>query len=257
MKVIVAGYPKTGTKTMVAALEQLGYTVFDYMENYEFLGDDWVQIMKNGVKEGDFRRMFSNVDACTDMPCCFYWEEILREFPDAKVILTVRDDEEVWLNSFRGQMKAVRSPIYLVSLFLSKTSRHLSKYGGRVYQTLFHTDNVFDTWFPKSLINDQLCVKSYKKHNMYVKQTAPTDQLLVFNVKEGWKPLCNFLDKPVPYYEFPRKNIKAKVVEDLKSHKVFKKIQLEFCLTGLVVIVLLLIAFIWCINQSLNLVLKF
>ena len=142
---------------------------------------------------------------------------------------------------------------------------------------MFHTDNVFDTWFPKSLINDQLCVKSYKKHNMYVKQvskvlktnyrknihfsfyfkTAPTDQLLVFNVKEGWKPLCNFLDKPVPYYEFPRKNIKAKVVEDLKSHKVFKKIQLEFCLTGLVVIVLLLIAFIWCINQSLNLVLKF
>lgn len=89
MKVIVAGYPKTGTKTMVAALEQLGYTVFDYMENYEFLGEDWVRIMENGVKEGDFRRMYSRVDACTDMPCCFYWEEILREFPDAKVIYVV------------------------------------------------------------------------------------------------------------------------------------------------------------------------
>ena len=65
------------------------FLVFDYMENYEFLGEDWVRIMENGVKEGDFRRMYSRVDACTDMPCCFYWEEILREFPDAKVIYVV------------------------------------------------------------------------------------------------------------------------------------------------------------------------
>jgi len=85
MKVIVAGLPKTGTKSMVAALQELGYTVYDFMENATLLKQNWENIMLRGGSTEDFRQMYENVDAVTDVPACYYWDEIHKAFPDAKV----------------------------------------------------------------------------------------------------------------------------------------------------------------------------
>ena len=85
MKVIVAGMPKTGTKTMKAALEELGFTVYDLLENFEHLNKDWQKIFNEGGTTEDFRRMFENVDAVTDVPGCYFWDEIYKAFPEAKV----------------------------------------------------------------------------------------------------------------------------------------------------------------------------
>lgn len=87
MKVICAGMSKTGTKTMSEALRQLGYEVYDYLENYTELGDDWERIFKVGGTTEDFRRMFENVDAVSDLPGAYFWDEIHRAFPDSKVRL--------------------------------------------------------------------------------------------------------------------------------------------------------------------------
>merc|ERR1719431_1704714 len=46
----------------------------------------------------------------------------------------------------------------------------------------------------------------YKKHNMYVKETVPADRLLIWNLKDGWEPLCKFLDKPIPSGPIPHDN---------------------------------------------------
>lgn len=85
MKVIVAGYPKTGTKSMTAALNQLGYSVYDALENLVFLQDEYISILNKGWTTEDFRRMYENVDAIADMPAFFFWDEIHKAFPDAKV----------------------------------------------------------------------------------------------------------------------------------------------------------------------------
>ena len=85
MKVIVARLPKTGTKSMNAALTELGYKVYDYDENLHILGNEWQKILLNGGSTEDFRRMFQDVDAVTDMPPCYFWDEIHKAFPDAKV----------------------------------------------------------------------------------------------------------------------------------------------------------------------------
>ena len=85
MKVIVAGMPKTGTKSMQAALTELGYKVYDYEENYLFLGKDWRRICLDGGTTEDFRRMYEDVDAVTDVPPCYFWDEIHKAFPDSKV----------------------------------------------------------------------------------------------------------------------------------------------------------------------------
>jgi len=85
MKVLLAGMSKTGTKSMAVALRELGYDVYDYLENYMYLGKDWEKIFRDGGSTDDFRRMYENVDAVVDVPAFAYWDEILKAFPDTKV----------------------------------------------------------------------------------------------------------------------------------------------------------------------------
>ena len=89
MKVIFAGSSKCGTKTMAEALRILGYNVYDFMENYEYLGDRWIKIFKEGGTKEDFYEMYKDVDAVTDMPAFFFWNQILEAFPDAKVFVYI------------------------------------------------------------------------------------------------------------------------------------------------------------------------
>ena len=87
MKVIAAGYGKTGTKTMNVALQQLGYSVHDSPDQFWFHEKEWTKIMSAG--EGgtieDFKRMYQDVDAVVDAPASLFWEQIHEAFPDAKV----------------------------------------------------------------------------------------------------------------------------------------------------------------------------
>ena len=85
MKIIVAGYPKTGTKTMDAALQTLGFSVYGHTDNLSRLEQEWKKILLEGGSIEDFRNMYADVDATSDVPACFFWEEILAAFPDAKV----------------------------------------------------------------------------------------------------------------------------------------------------------------------------
>ena len=87
MKIIVAGLPKTGTKTMNEALRILGYSVYDYVENFYFLYDEWMKVFREGGKPEDFRQMFKDVDVIVDEPGCHFWQEIHAAFPEAKVII--------------------------------------------------------------------------------------------------------------------------------------------------------------------------
>ena len=85
MKVIVAGFSKTGTKSLNVALNKLGYEVYDYMEHYWYHGDYWKRIFEGKGSLEDFKEMYENVDAVVDIPVYYFWEEIHWAFPDAKV----------------------------------------------------------------------------------------------------------------------------------------------------------------------------
>ena len=85
MKVIVASFSKTGTKSINAALSKLGYKVYDYLEHFWYHGDYWKKIYEGKGSPDDFKEMFQNVDAAVDCPFFYFWEEIHRAFPDAKV----------------------------------------------------------------------------------------------------------------------------------------------------------------------------
>ena len=85
MKIIVAGFPKTGTKSVHLALKQLGYTVCDHLENFWYFDKKWEHILREGGTIKDFQEMYDNFDVVMDSPAYFFWKEIHSAFPAAKV----------------------------------------------------------------------------------------------------------------------------------------------------------------------------
>lgn len=88
MKIICAGLPKTGTKSLVTALRHLGYIVYDSPEHALFHKDQWGAILDGNGSSKLFHRMYETVEAVADTPACAMWDHILEAFPDAKVSLT-------------------------------------------------------------------------------------------------------------------------------------------------------------------------
>ena len=89
MKVIVAGYSKTGTKSMNVALTELGYKVYDFADHFWYHGKAWEKILMSGGTTNDFKQMYDDVDAVVDIPTYLFWEEIHEAFPDSKVSVFV------------------------------------------------------------------------------------------------------------------------------------------------------------------------
>ena len=121
MKVICAGFPKTGTKSMAAALRQLGYgNVHDFEESLEYNLDNYLDFLEGRVDDTVFKTMYKDVDAVVDNPACCIWSNIAKHFPDAKIILMVRDNEDIWFNSFNNMLQyyySIRDKIKL-NIFL-------------------------------------------------------------------------------------------------------------------------------------------
>ena len=203
MKVICAGLSKTGTKSLAQALRLLGYTVFDAPEHYSLHFQQWRSILiDNGSP--DFLSMYRDVDAVTDLPANLFYREILAAFPDAKVILTERESEDVWLRSILKQVRQYNTfmttrPLWL-ALLLSPTNRIVYK----VMEVAWYRQ------YPRHKINTVEYTtgmkESYRLHNEEVKEVIPPNQLLVFNARQGWEPLCKFLECDVPASPFPHAN---------------------------------------------------
>ena len=85
MKVVCSGLSKTGTKSLAAALRVLGYKVFDFEEQYFYLGEEFLRLSERGWTTDDIRNLYKDADVVTDVPGNLLWEEILKAYPDVKV----------------------------------------------------------------------------------------------------------------------------------------------------------------------------
>ena len=197
MKVICAGLSKTGTTSLAKALEVLGYNTYHFKEHITFHRQEWLDSFETD-RLPNFKDMYHGVDAITDIPPAFWFEEIAAVFPEAKVILTVRDSEEVWLKSWKEHLQLRKDlPIFskiAVKLCFPEVEHFMYTIGHAIYgsrnpeaTTLFRV--------------------KYRQHNERVQAVIPAEKLLVLNVKEGWKPLCEFLGCDVPSTQFPRANV--------------------------------------------------
>lgn len=185
MQIIGAGFMRTGTMSMQAALGILGHRCYHMQEVPRRPAhiDAWQRFM-TGREEMDWQALFKGYTATVDAPAFWYYEALMREFPDAKVVLTVREPDR-WYESFVTLHRALnRFPL------VAKLIPRLGKF------TLL-ANTVFATVFGDDLGRDN-CVRVFNEHNRRLQALVPPERLLVFRVTDGWQPLCDFLGCPVP-----------------------------------------------------------
>lgn len=185
MKVIGAGIGRTGTMTMQAALETLGYHCYHMNEVPRERGhlDAWYKFV-TGQAPMDWHTLLRKFEATVDAPACFYYQELMQAFPDAKVILTVREPER-WYESFVTLRTTVNR------------FRPVSRLIPKMAKMLRFVDAMLDKRFAGSLDRAN-CIRVFNAHNEAVQRFVPPERLLVFQVAEGWGPLCKFLGCDVP-----------------------------------------------------------
>jgi hypothetical protein len=198
LKLINAGLGRTGTTSLKAALERLGYGpsyhMFDIISSADRL-EQWERIVCD-AQPPDWEAVFDGFTSAADGPAAIYYRQISEAFPEAKIILTTRDAEG-WYQStydtlYQFVLKAGNSPPEGNS-----TPARIA----RLTTTLFW-DGLFDGRFA----DKKHAIEVFHNYNQEVRRNVDPDRLLVFDVEQGWEPLCAFLGVDVPPEDFPRAN---------------------------------------------------
>jgi Sulfotransferase domain len=144
--------------------------------------------------------------ATADLPMALYYEEILNEFPDCKFILTTRGTSEEWFRSWDTLTKSITETTNLGGFVFSNV-RQYSYYLRWLFAVVNKDDSYLTRPFPLPHQNKSVAIQSYEDHNRRVRELIPSNQLLEYNVKQGWEPLCTFLSiEACPASSFPKTN---------------------------------------------------
>jgi hypothetical protein len=215
LKVIGAGFGRTGTLSLRQALDDLGFGPTYHGEDILWRPTQiraWQQAAHG--KPVDFDRMFRKFGSAVDYPVCNFWKELAAHYPEAKIVLSVRDPE--------GWYRSTRDTIYAARTMAPKYMRRL------IPTTRWYvdwTDTVmWDGIFEGRFDDKDFAIKVFEQHIETVKAEADPDRLLVFNVAEGWEPLCGFLGVPVPDHPFPRLNDTDRMKRAITSYKIGSRV---------------------------------
>ena len=194
LRVVGAGLGRTGTNTLKVALEQLG---FDRCHHMEVVLGDPAQISHwSAAADGqtpDWDVVFEGFAAAVDWPSAFFWRELSAHYPDAKVLLSVRL-EAAWL-------KSIQSTIFP----LLRTRNDIPP--GPFHDAMAMGYRlIVERTFGGDIDDADHVLAVYRAHIEAVRQAIAPDRLIVYNVAEGWDPLCRFLGVPVPAVPFPHTN---------------------------------------------------
>jgi hypothetical protein len=188
LSVIGAGLPRTGTWSLKLALEQLGFGPCYHMSEALDQPSHW-PLWETAFAGGsvDFEALFQGWGSTTDAPGCHVYRELAAIYPDAKVVLGVRE--------FEGWFASTQNTIL--------TPEVAAMHAGR--GTLAMVEGC--GWGTDPRVHDKAFMRErFERHSAEVKATIPPERLLVFDAAEGWAPLCRFLGRPIPETPFPKVN---------------------------------------------------
>jgi hypothetical protein len=204
LSVIGAGFGRTGTMSLKLALDQLGfgpcYHMIEVFKNPKAPG--YWEAAADG-KPVDWEEVFAGYGSTVDWPGATFYKQLADAYPDAKVILTVRD-AEAWFASTQA------------TIF----SLHIRDDTEDPWQRMVL--KVIGDLFDRQMTDKAKLIAVYNQHNEDVRRTIAPERLLVYDVAQGWEPLCRFLGVEVPSEPMPkvnstdefRRNLAAKLAEN-------------------------------------------
>lgn len=202
MKVIGAGLGRTGTYSLKLALERLyGEPCYHMMEVFHHPEHVpmWHAAAKN--QPVDWHRLFQGYSSSVDWPSAAFYEELMAVYPEALVVHSTRDPEAWWESAhetiFSGIEGAGRgNPEWLAMIM-----------------------EVLGTRFTSDIHNRPACIDAFNRFNDKVDRTVPPERLLVFRATEGWAPLCEALNMPIPDEPFPKANTREEFIARIKARE--------------------------------------
>jgi hypothetical protein len=221
LKIICLGLARTGTLSLRQALFDLNiHDVYHFTSVADNPPDAtiWLRALDKKVnnvgpswKKKDWDALLGHCMAVSDHPCIVFWEELLEVYPDAKVILTVRYEVDVWYESVLTTIWPI-----VKTLFLRDGTTGWKTWVWRSFvprNDFTRMNELVHTYREGMFFEFPTRGKEfYENHNQRVKKAVRGSnrmgegRLLVYNVKEGWKPLCRFLGMEEPAWRFPRLN---------------------------------------------------
>lgn len=204
LKIIGAGLPRTGTSSLREALGILGYRTYHMLElirrNRVQDFKNWTQYFNGTMSVTEFAdTIYDGFDAAADFPTCNAWKELAEYYPNAQIILTHRENPETWWES----INAVTANNFALKIVkgIHPLLRAVEAAGNLMWKRELRLN---ETRFPRNEDLDA-AINFYQRHFEAVKLYDP-DRTLVFDVRQGWEPLCRFLGKPIPDVPFPKVN---------------------------------------------------
>ncbi|KAG2211849.1 hypothetical protein INT47_004536 [Mucor saturninus] len=195
LKVIGAGYGRTGTDSLRIALNTLGYNTYHtrvLFSDPTTDTDDFLNAFHHR-EEADWDKIYENYSAAVDWPSCTFYQDLIMKYPEAKVILTERSAES-WYKSVKNTVHA--------ALIASAADPKHDKFRRMVTDVC--VDGVLND--PIRFEDEEAVKAMFVKHNEGVKKFVPKENLLIMQLGEGWERLCEFLGKEVPDIPYPRVN---------------------------------------------------
>ncbi len=216
LKIIGAGFGRTGTWSTFAALNQLGFPCYHMQEvllNAENKShvDFWRDVANSppGTQHA-WNQVFAKYTATVDNPGCCVWRELIAAYPDAKVLLTLHPrGAEAWYES------TVDTIYFTETLWQWKVLEWLTPFGrkfGAISRKLIWQRSLRGTMSDKAR-----AIARYNAHIEEVRAAVPPDKLLIFKVTDGWAPLCAWLGVAQPRGDFPNLNDRAAVKQTIKG----------------------------------------
>jgi hypothetical protein len=206
LRIVGAGFGRTGTLSLKNALEMLGfgpcYHMFEVVERPDHIAA-WHRLAFGDAMDWDL--LFKDFQSTVDWPTARYWRELADHYPQAKVLLSVRDPE-AWY-------KSVTDTIYHGLTMRMPDNVPEPRHQQMAMARKIVLEDTFDNRFE----DKAHAIEVLNRYNQTVRETIDPARLLVFDVKEGWEPLCRFLGVAQPDEPFPRLNDTATIQAMMKQ----------------------------------------
>lgn len=219
IEVLGVGLPRTGTQSLVEALRILGYETL-----HEPLTNTCMGLFDPNGESALSRKLLRlyqevhlpRLNAITDP---VFWRLLCEAYPRAKVILTIRG-WSTWFRSIQAHLDAVyagkgryseaeqaeRITAFLLDDCSDTRAERIKALLLDGCNAIEWADRITNRLFGRSRPQRELYIEKYQQHALLVTKLCEDRDLLTFDVREGWAPLCAFLGKPVPEVPFPWAN---------------------------------------------------